>query len=126
MGFVGEWVYRVVQGCMPENKKDKLKLLLMMPVYSGAGVTISLIYMIPVFQKLILLPLVIVLGAITCNLYELSYGLLFNKALKLNIWDYSHKKFNIMGQIDITHTIIWAVMTPVTIYFDQIIRYLAR
>ena len=38
---------------------------------------------------------------------ELVFGLIFNIALKMNVWDYSGVPFNFLGQICPLFTLIW-------------------
>jgi uncharacterized membrane protein len=138
MGYPGELVFRVMID-KSKTLKEKLhskeiKLLLMFPVYGGACVLIALLYQIPFMQNIKMLPLLCLFGMIIADIFEFGYGMLFNRLLKLGIWDYSKEvikigkitiPLNIMGQVDILHSTIWFCLTPLVIYFDQIIRWLA-
>ena len=137
IGFVCEWTYRIIKNepVPGDTRLDKLKLLLMMPVYGGACVVIGLFYQIPAMQNITLLPVMCLIGMIIADLFELGYGMLFNKVLNIKIWDYSDSKIkifgkvipaNLFGQIDLYHSILWFVLTIPTIYFDSIIRWLAK
>jgi uncharacterized membrane protein len=52
---------------------------------------------------------------VTCALMitaiEFLFGLAFNKMLKLNVWDYSDRPFNIMGQICPLYTLLWFLLS---------------
>lgn len=136
IGLVSEWIFRICISPMSLKEKfTELKLLFMMPIYGFACVLIGLFYKIPFMQDVKFLPLLMFCGMIVANLFEFAGGLLLNKVLKLNIWDYSNSKIkifgkviplNLMGQIDLFHSILWMGLTIVVIYFSQIIEWLAR
>lgn len=52
----------------------------------------------------------------TLILGEYLGGLLFNKVLKLQLWDYSSKKFNLQGQICLSVSIGWAVVVALFVF----------
>jgi hypothetical protein len=127
----GEFITRAII----KKEYKTLKLLLMIPIYGLASVLIWLVYNIPIFQKIEYVPLLCIIGMIIANLFELGSGILLNKVLKLNIWDYSGTRINffgkifpghIMGQIDWIHSLIWLVLTLVIIYVNVIITLLAK
>ncbi|MBE6543929.1 MAG: hypothetical protein E7675_05970 [Ruminococcaceae bacterium] len=64
-----------------------------------------------------------VLSAVFITLSELCVGLLVNRILGLNVWDYSHHKFNIMGQICPLFSAIWLILSMISIplcrYMDK-------
>lgn len=82
----------------------------------GVSATIIyLFYLIPYMNKLPII-VMMVIGGLVITLVELGFGLLLNKKLKLNIWDYSNSKIgkipvNFLGQIDIYHSIGWIGIT---------------
>ena len=39
---------------------------------------------------------------------EFLFGVIFNIWLKMNVWDYSNMKFNLLGQICPIFTLLWA------------------
>lgn len=136
IGFAMEWAFRVLTDNAIEwkAKLKQLKLLLMMPVYGSACIVIELVYRIPIMQKITYLPLLIVCGGLIATLFELGFGMLFNKVLKLDIWDYSHSyimigkkkiQLNIMGQIDLFHSLLWCALTIAVCYFSKIIEWMA-
>ena len=60
-------------------------------------------------------------GSIIITASEFISGVLFNKILKYNIWDYSNKKLNIAGQICPTFSFYWLILClPVTQICDYI------
>jgi len=62
----------------------------------------------PWLQLLVIVPVII--------LAEYLGGLFFNKFLKLQLWDYSTKKFNLQGQICLSTCIAWAVIVAVFVF----------
>lgn len=54
---------------------------------------------------------------------EFLTGLIVNVWLGLNVWDYSDRLFNIMGQICILYTMIWFFLSPLAIILDDYLRY---
>lgn len=60
-------------------------------------------------------------GSIIITASEFISGILFNKILKYNVWDYSDKKLNILGQICPLFSILWCLLCyPVTLLCDYI------
>lgn len=45
--------------------------------------------------------------ALCITAVEFIFGLIFNVALKMNVWDYSDMPLNILGQICPTFTLLW-------------------
>lgn len=41
---------------------------------------------------------------------EFVFGLVFNRWLKMRVWDYSDMPMNIMGQICLLYTVLWGVL----------------
>lgn len=127
LGLLSEQIFRTMtaKGSLIEKLK-KLKLLLMIPVYGLAAPLIVLVYQIPCLQKIIMLPVMMIIGSVISTGFELGFGYLYNIKLKLNIWDYSGSPLNFKGQIDIYHSLIWAALTPVIVYFESILNWLVR
>lgn len=65
--------------------------------------------------------MVISAGIITA--VEFLAGLIVNVWLKLNVWDYSSKPYNFMGQICLLYTIFWFLLSPLAILLDDYLRY---
>lgn len=62
-------------------------------------------------------------GAGTITALEFLFGYIFNIKLGLNIWDYSGNKFNLYGQICLSHCIYWVILSAVAILLDDYIRH---
>lgn len=56
---------------------------------------------------------------------EFFVGILFNKILLLNVWDYSMLPMNILGQICLPFSIIWFFFTIPAVYLCQKISSMA-
>lgn len=64
------------------------------------------------------------LGCLIITTLEFISGYILNIKLGLNIWDYSNFKINLLGQIEIFHSIGWFLLTPFIIWLDDLMRYL--
>lgn len=49
-------------------------------------------------------------GALWVTAVEFVFGLVCNLWLKLNVWDYSHLPFHILGQICLLFTVFWGIL----------------
>ena len=54
---------------------------------------------------------------------EFLTGLIVNKWLELNVWDYSSVPFNIMGQVCLPYALLFIPLALVAIVLDDYIRY---
>lgn len=41
---------------------------------------------------------------------ELVFGIIFNVILRKNVWDYSHKRWNLWGQICLPYCMLWFLL----------------
>jgi len=57
---------------------------------------------------------------ITC--YEFVAGCLFNKLLRLNVWDYSSRKLNILGQICPFFSCLWFLLSFPLVFLCKILK----
>ena len=58
-------------------------------------------------------------GALLIIFLELIIGIIINIILRWNVWDYSQKTFNFMGQICLDYFILWFFLCiPVCILFN--------
>ena len=72
-------------------------LLLMFEIFSSCQ-NLSLLY-----KALI--------GAAVITGVEFVFGMIFNYWFKMNVWDYSNNKFNILGQICPLYTFLWGILS---------------
>lgn len=63
------------------------------------------------------------IGAGIITVFELTVGLIVNKWLKLEVWDYSNLQFNFMGQICLQFSLAWILISGVAIILDDYLRY---
>ena len=47
------------------------------------------------------------LASFTVTLVELGFGIVVNRIFKIAVWDYSEKRFNILGQICPLYSALW-------------------
>ncbi|MDY3785021.1 MAG: hypothetical protein SOZ78_04320 [Eubacteriales bacterium] len=55
------------------------------------------------------------LGALCITATELAFGIVLNLGLHLNVWDYSAMPLNFMGQICLTFSLLWFLLSLPTI-----------
>ena len=73
-------------------------------------------------NMLVALPEIMVSGMLIITFYEFVTGVLVNKVLGWNVWDYSEQKYNVMGQICLVYSLLWSVLSLLCVYLDIIIR----
>ncbi|NLP33824.1 MAG: hypothetical protein GX359_01345 [Clostridiales bacterium] len=73
------------------------------------------------WEMALLSQMVISAGIIT--IIEFLVGLVVNIWLKLNVWDYSHMPYNLMGQVCLLYTNIWFFLSLPAILLDDYLRY---
>lgn len=62
-------------------------------------------------------------GTLIIVAIEFSSGYLCNVILKMKIWDYSCKKYNILGQICPKATVGWFFICPIAIWMNNFLRF---
>ena len=65
-----------------------------------------------------------IIGSILITILELICGLIVNVWLKLNVWDYSNMSFNFMGQICLSFSLLWVLLSIICVIVDDYLRYL--
>lgn len=63
------------------------------------------------------------ISSIVITLIELVTGILVNKVMNLDVWDYSKRPYNFLGQICLLYTNIWFFLSAIAILLDDYIRY---
>lgn len=58
------------------------------------------------------------------DIIELISGIIINRILLLNVWDYSQLRFNFLGQISLNSSIAWFFLSFFAIYIDDLLRYI--
>ena len=71
------------------------------------------------------IPLVLqmLISVLIVDTLELISGIIINKVLLLNVWDYSNLRFNLLGQISLRSSIAWFFLSLLAIYMDDLLRY---
>ena len=75
-------------------------------------------------NKEVPLLLQMILAVLIVDTIELISGIIINKVLLLNVWDYSNLWFNLLGQISLRSSIAWFFLSLLAIYMDDLLRYL--
>lgn len=65
-----------------------------------------------------------IISVLIVNIVELISGIIINRILLLNVWDYSNLRFNFLGQISLNSSIAWFFLSLFAIYIDDLLRYL--
>ena len=65
----------------------------------------------------------IVLGALIVTFFEFWTGMLVNRVMHLNVWDYSHLPFNLLGQISLPFTLLWMPLSLIAIFCENYLRH---
>lgn len=63
------------------------------------------------------------IAAVIVTIIEFATGIIVNKWLGLNIWDYSSIPFNLLGQISLKYSIFWFLLSLPAIVLDDYLRY---
>lgn len=63
------------------------------------------------------------IGALLITALELAFGVVLNRILGLNIWDYSDLPLNFLGQICLPFTAAWFLLAAVAILLDDYLRH---
>jgi len=64
-----------------------------------------------------------VISSFIITAVEFIFGLIVNVWLGLNVWDYSQRPYNLMGQVCILFSVIWFFLSPFAIILDDYLRY---
>jgi len=63
------------------------------------------------------------IGCAVITAVEFAIGIIVNRILMLNVWDYSNMSFNVLGQICPVFSLLWFVLSFPICYFSNVIRY---
>ncbi|HCM81922.1 TPA: hypothetical protein DIS60_00950 [Patescibacteria group bacterium] len=84
------------------------------PMYGFGGV--ALILLTAYFQSYPFI-ITIIISALMLTIIEYIGGVFCISVLKERLWDYSHRKWNLHGHIDVFHGICWIILTIVFYFF---------
>lgn len=91
-------------------------------ILTGGAIVLTFYYLQPYLNQLSL-PASAFLGAFIVTLYEFAVGLVVNRWFKWDVWDYSDRFGNILGQICPLYSFFWFV---ICLAFFGIIKYNTR
>lgn len=63
------------------------------------------------------------IGASIVTVLEFIVGIIVNVWLKLEVWDYSNLPLNFMGQICLSFSFAWLLLSCIAIIVDDYLRY---
>lgn len=90
----------------------------------AGGICMLVLYLIFRLNNKISLPLRCVISMLVITGVEFITGLIVNKWLGLDVWDYSNRKLNVLGQICPLFSFYWFLMgIPISITSDILLRY---
>lgn len=71
------------------------------------------------------MPLILqmLIGAVIITTLEFITGYIVNIKMGLNVWDYSNQPFNIKGQICLSFSFLWMLLSLIAIVLDDYLRY---
>lgn len=74
-------------------------------------------------NKEIPLLLQMIISVLIIDIIELFSGIIINKLLLLDVWDYSSLRYNFLGQISLRSSIAWFFLSLLAIYMDDLLRH---
>lgn len=87
------------------------------------GICFLLVGLINEFKFDIPLVWQMLISSIIITVIEFITGVIVNIWLGLNVWDYSLRPFNVLGQVCLLYTIIWFFLSLAAIMLDDYLRY---
>ncbi len=90
-------------------------------MFLTGGLCFTLLYALATLTSL---PMLVqcALGALIITAVEFIVGCVVNLGLGWNVWDYSHNRFNLMGQICPAFTVLWFTLSWPAILLAKIIH----
>ena len=86
------------------------------------GICMFLIYVINVSCKANIL-LKAVISATVITLLEFVTGVIVNLIFKLNVWDYSPLRFNVLGQVSLLYSFLWFLLCIPCLFLCTILKH---
>ena len=87
------------------------------------GICFTLIYLIELRLKRAHIFKRAFLSALCITSVEFLSGLIINRVLNLNVWDYSNMKFNLMGQISLVYSVLWYFLCIPALLLSKLLRH---
>ncbi len=95
----------------------------MMIVGGLCGLFAGSLVKIPLLSGLPVLALALI-GTVATLFIELISGCILNRRLRLGVWDYTGKRFAILGQICPQYGAAWFFLMPAVMWFADMFRYI--
>ena len=96
--------------------------IVMLPIGGLCGVLVGSLHKIPRFYSMRVITQAL-LGTCIVLTIELLTGIVLNRWLGLQIWDYTGQPGNIMGQICLPYGVLWFAIMPFTIWLEDRLRW---
>ncbi len=93
----------------------------------AGGVSLCLLSLIQKHLKQLKFFYRCILGGLSITIIELIFGVVFNLYLNRAVWDYSLMPFNLLGQICLSYTALWCLLSaPMLIATELIMKKVRR
>lgn len=92
-------------------------------MFFAGGICFTLLYFINLKMKSRSLILRGIIGSVVITAVEFVFGVVFNIFLGLGVWDYSHRPFNILGQVCPLFSLCWFAFSVPLIYISVFIFF---
>ncbi len=68
-----------------------------------------------------------VISALAVTAVEFISGCFLNLYLKCNVWDYTHKRCNLLGQVCLLYSVLWGLLSiPAAALHSRCLRFVGR
>lgn len=86
----------------------------------AGGISFLILYIINNSYKKMPLLLKSLLGGAAITVVEFISGVIVNIKMNLAVWNYSDRKFNLLGQICLLYSVLWVLLCiPVNLLLDK-------
>lgn len=93
-------------------------------MFFAGGICFSLIYFFEKRLSQLRIVYRCIIYSMLITAVEFVFGIIFNLILHMNVWDYSHRAFNILGQVCPLFVVLWAFLSIPAILLCSLIRRL--
>lgn len=91
-------------------------------MFFAGGICFSLIYFFEKRLSELRLIYRCIIYSLLITAVEFVFGVIFNLILHMNVWDYSHRAFNILGQVCPLFVVLWAFLSVPAILLCSMMR----
>ena len=93
-------------------------------MFFAGGLCLLLIHLCEQRKKFQKFYLRCIMYAVMITAVELVFGIVFNIILKMSVWDYSNRPFNLWGQICPSFFLVWIALSLAAMAFSRGISFL--